>query len=103
MLIYAILMLVMAIVFAIIATQIYKGKTKLIHNYHQTKVQNKAAYGKAFGKAMSILPASMTLSGLLAVVNAQWMVYAVGVLLLGLVAGVAVILKVQKKYNGGLF
>ena len=103
MLIYAIVMFLLAVVFAIIAVQIYKGKTNLIHDYHQTKVKDKAAYGKAFGKAMGILPVSMAVSGLIALVGEDLMLYAVGALLVGLADGVVMILRVQKKFNGGLF
>jgi hypothetical protein len=59
-----------------ISISIYKGKTDLIHDYHQTKVTDKAAYGRAFGRAT---------------------------LFVGLFIGIAMIIAVQIKYNKGIF
>ena len=103
MLVYAILMFVLAIIFVIIAALIYNGKTNLIHDYHQTKVKDKAAYGKAFGKAMGVLPGSMVVSGLIALFYEGMMLCAIGALVLGLLDSIVMILRVQKKYNNGLF
>ena len=96
-------MIVSAVTLGVVATRIYKGKTELIHDYHQTKVTDKAGYGKAFGKSMAVIAASMALSGVAALLweNAMWI--AVTVLIVGLFAGLAAILRVQKKYNGGVF
>ena len=49
MVLYSIIMFLAAIPMIGISIAIYKGKTDLIHDYHQTKVTDKAAYGKAFG------------------------------------------------------
>ena len=103
MLMYAILMFMVAIAFAIIAILIYKGKTNLIHDYHQTKVKDKAAYGKAFGKAMGIFAGTMLVSGVVSLFSEKGLIYAVMLLLLGILLGLFTILRVQKKFNGGLF
>ena len=100
---YAIIMVVTAVIFSIVSVQIYKGNTNLIHDYHQTKVTDKAGYGKAFGKAMSIIVAAMLLSGVIALFGESIMWVATVVLMLGLIAGIIAIVRVQKKYNGGLF
>ena len=42
---YAMIMIVTAVVFGVLAVLIYKGKTDLIHDYHQKKVTDKAGYG----------------------------------------------------------
>lgn len=97
---YAILMLLMAIVFAIVSTLIYRGKTDLIHEYHQSRVTDKMGYAKAFGKVFLIFPAAFALSGIVGIFSA-WL--AVGILLIGLAVGTVGIVKVQKKYNGGIF
>ena len=82
MMTYSILMFAMAASFAVLAVKIYRGKTDLIMEHHQTRVTDLAAYGRAYGKALAVIA---------------------GALLAGLGIGVAAILIVQKKYNNGLF
>ena len=103
MILYAIIMFVVAVIFGIVAVQIYRGNTDLIHSYHQTNVTDKTAYGKAFGKAMGIIAAAMAISGVIALFGETAMGCAMAVLLIGLVTGIAAIIRIQKKYNGGVF
>lgn len=103
MTLYAMIMLATASMFGVIAALIYKGKTELIHDYHQTKVKDKPAYGKAFGKALSVMAGAMALSGAVALFGEGAMWWAVTVLLIGLAVGMIAIVRVQKKYNGGVF
>ena len=103
MILYAIIMFVVAVIFAIVAVQIYRGNTDLIHSYHQTNVTDKTAYGKAFGKAMGAIAVAMALSGAIALLGERAIGCAMAVFLIGLVAGIAAILRIQKKYNGGVF
>ena len=100
MIAYAIITGLVAILFGVLAVLIYKGRTELIHDYHQTKVQDKAAYGKAFGKAMAVISVAMLLSAVVALFT-MWC--AMAILFAGLVVGIAAIVRVQKKYNGGVF
>ena len=102
MILYSVIMFLAAVPFWGVSIAIYRGKTDLIHSYHQTKVQDSAAYGRAFGKAMLILPIAMILSGLGALVSDS-PAPALAVLFLGLTVGICCILAVQKKYNRGLF
>ena len=62
---YSVIMLLVAIPMILLSIAIYRGKTDLIHDYHQTKVTDKAAYGKAFGKAMLVVSATLLLSGII--------------------------------------
>lgn len=103
MVIYAIILFATAVIFSFVAVLIYKGKTNLIHDYHQTKVTDKAGYGKAFGKAMAVMAVAMALSGAVSLLGDTAMWIAVVVLAVGLIAGFAAIVRVQKKYNGGVF
>lgn len=103
MILYAIILLAVAVLFAVVAVRIYKGDTNLIHDYHQEKVTDKLAYGKAFGKAMGILAGAMALSGLVSLLGEDAMQIAVAILAIGLVTGIIAIVRVQKKYNGGVF
>ena len=95
-------MFLVAVLFTVLGIAIYKGKTDLIHDYHQTKVTNKSAYGKAFGKAMLVIATVMLLSGITGLFK-NLLMLAVAILIIGLVVGIGCIVAVQKKYNKGVF
>ena len=98
MLLYSIIMFLVATLFTVLGIAIYKGKTDLIHDYHQTKVTNKSAYGKAFGKAMLVIATVMLLSGIIGLFK-NLIMLAVAILVIGLVVGIGCIVAVQIKYN----
>ena len=102
MLVYSIIMFLVSALFTVLGIAIYKGKTDLIHDYHQTKVTDKSAYGKAFGKAMLLIATVMLLSGIIGLFE-NLVMLAVGMLMIGLVIGIGCIVAVQKKYNKGVF
>ena len=102
MLSYSIAMFLVAVLFTVLGIAIYKGKTDLIHDYHQTKVTDKSAYGKAFGKAMLVIATVMLLSGMIGL-SENLLLLAVAILIIGLVIGIGCIVAVQKKYNEGVF
>lgn len=105
MLLYSCILLPVGILFFILSFSIYKGKTELIHDYHQTNVEDKAAYGKGFGKALSVIAAGIFLSGIVGLFGEDTvtMLIAVAVLFAGLFIGLYCIYRVQKKYNSGVF
>lgn len=105
MLIYSILMFLVAALFVPISVAIYRGKTELIHDYHQTKVTDKAAYGKSFGKALLVIPFGAFISGAMGMVDDSdaIAIAAVSVLVVSLLVGAGCICAVQKKYNRGIF
>ena len=102
MLLYSIILFLVAALFTVLGIAIYKGKTDLIHDYHQTRVTDKSAYGKAFGKAMLVIAAGMLLSGIIGLFE-NLLILAVAILIIGLVIGFGCIVAVQKKYNKGVF
>ena len=102
MLLYSIIMFLVAAIFAGMGIAIYQGKTDLIHDYHQTKVTDKSAYGKAFGKAMLVIATGLLLSGVIGLFENLAML-AVAILMIGLIIGIVCIFAVQKKFNNGLF
>ena len=102
MLVYSIIMFLVAVLFTVLGIAIYKGKTDLIHDYHQTKVTDKSAYGKAFGKAMLLIATVMLLSGIIGLFE-KLLILAVAILIIGFVLGMGCIVAVQKKYNKGVF
>lgn len=101
MVIYSVIMFLVAALMGGMGIAIYRGNTDLIHDYHQTKVTDKTAYGKAFGKAMLVIAAALLISGLIGLLCDP--VVAVAVLVVGLTIGIACIVAVQKKYNQGVF
>ena len=105
MFLYSIIMFLVAVPFCWMSIAIYKGKTNLIHDYHQTKVTDKAAYGKAFGKAMLVLSMSMLFSGVVGLFGDSETVVkiSIAVLFMGMIIGIICIIAVQMKYNKGLF
>ena len=105
MLVYSIIMFLTAAVFAVLSIAIYKGKTDLIHDYHQTRVADKAAYGKDFGKALSVISAALLLSGITSLCGnfERIAVSAVAVLIIGIGTGICCIAAVQQKHNKGFF
>ena len=105
MILYSIIMFLTAVPMGWISIAIWRGKTSLIHDYHQTRVTDKAAYGKAFGKAMLVISAALLLSGIVGLLgdSKTIAVIAVAVLLVGLFVGIACLVAVQKKYNRGVF
>jgi len=102
MLVYSIIMFLVSALFTVLGIAIYKGKTDLIHDYQQTKVTDKSAYGKAFGKAMLLIATVMLLSGIIGLFE-KLLILAVAILIIGFVLGIGCIVAVQKKYNKGVF
>ena len=105
MLVYSIVMFLMAALFLGLGVAVYKGRTDLIHDYHQTKVTDKSAYGRAFGKALFVCalgPLASGVTGLFAA-SRPLEVIAVAALIIGLCAGFGCIIAAQRKYNRGVF
>ena len=105
MILYSVIMFLAAIPMLVISIAIYKGNTSLIHDYHQTKVKDKSAYGKAFGKALTIVSMALLLSGVISLFgNSETLaMISLVVLFVGLFIGIACIVVVQAKYNKGIF
>ncbi len=105
MTVYSIIMFLTAALFLVIGVAIYRGKTNLIHDYHQTNVTDKSAYGKSFGKAMFVISTTLLLSGIVSLLgdSEKITLIAVTVLIFGLIIGFICIFLVQKKYNNGIF
>ncbi len=105
MVLYSVIILLAAVPMIKISIAIYQGKTSLIHDYHQTKVTDKAAYGKAFGKAMFVVSIALLLSGIIGLFGDSEVIamLAIAVLFIGLFIGITWIVAVQKKYNNGVF
>ena len=108
MIAYSIIMFVAAAPFLALGIAIYKGNTELIHDYHQKNVKEseRTEYGRAIAKGMFVVCVTLLISGIIALFgNKEEPIAAVSlaVLFAGLIASFVVLVKVQKKYNGGLF
>ncbi len=105
MLIYSVIMLLAAALLSAFSIAIYKGRTDLIHDYHQSKVTDKAAYGRAFGKALAVVALAPLVSGVIGLFAASrpLRLTAVAALIVCLCPGIGCLVAVQRKYNKGVF
>ena len=95
MYIYSIIMFITSAIFLGLGIAVYRGRTDLIHDYHQTKVTDRAAYGKAFGKALLVIAGTMLLSGIIGLAE-SFAVLATAVLVIGLCIGIVCIVLCRK-------
>ena len=107
MIIYSIIMFAVAILLLAIGVAIYRGNTKLIHDYHQKNVKaaERQAYGRAIAKRMFAICATLLASGVVALFGEGGAVLTISLLILfaGQAVSIGMLVKTQKKYNGGLF
>ncbi len=103
--VYSVIMLIVAAGLIAVGAATYGGRTELIHSYHQKRVTDKAAYGRAMGRGLIVMGVFFTASGVFPLFFRgervmQWAMCAVAV---GLAAGLALIIRAQIKYNKGIF
>ncbi|MEG0693795.1 MAG: DUF3784 domain-containing protein [Oscillospiraceae bacterium] len=101
MIVYSIIMFVMAVIMIAVGILVYSGKTELIHDYHQTRVKDKKAYGKAMGKALTGIAIPLIITGVIALFTTSTLPTLV--LIFGLILSFIPLFIVQKKHNGGMF
>lgn len=80
-----------------------KEKISLIHSYHYTKVKekDKKAYTNLMGKGVCLIGVGCLLTGIIDIITQTaygWISF-----IIFFIIGLLVIVKAQKKYNGGLF
>ncbi|MBQ2865809.1 MAG: hypothetical protein IJE90_04760 [Clostridia bacterium] len=103
MILYCVIMFAAAVLLGGLAIAICRGKTDLIHSYHQSRVTDKRAYGKAFGRGMFVTALAPFASGVIGLFGENMSMAAVVVLTVGLGLGIGLICAVQAKYNKGIF
>lgn len=101
MIFYSVIMFAVAFILIVVSAYIYRGKTELIHDYHQSQVTDKAGYGKSMGKALAGISVPLIAAGIIGMFNTS--VLPTLVLIIGLIISFIPIIIIQKKYNGGLF
>ena len=107
MLLYSIIMFAAAALLFAVGTAIRRGRTDLIHDYHQENVKEseREAYGRAFARGIFVLCAAFVLSGILALFGESGAAFAASLIVLfaGVIVSVVILIRVQKKFNGGIF
>lgn len=107
MIVYSLILFSAALLFLFLGIRIFRGKTDLIHDYHQTHVgeAEKKEYGRSFAKGMFCISATLTISGGIALLGESKLILfsSLAVLSIGLAVSIIRIYRVQKKYNGGIF
>ena len=82
---------------------VYKGKTELIHYYHQKNVVDHVGYGKAMGKPLAVMGISGIICATMSFFGELWLTVGIAVFVVGIIAMLIVCLIVTKKYNGKIF
>lgn len=107
MVLYSILVVAVAALIGIFGMLIYRGNTKLIHEYHMSNVKEseRLQYARAVGKCLIILALMLAISGSVAFGgnNLLFVIISVAIVFLGLVVFIIAIFRVQKKYNNGIW
>lgn len=105
MLFVSILYFAIAAIFIVVGILIFRGNTDLIHDYHQKNVKDFDGYGKGMGKGIISIGVFFLIGAVitLAVRGESGTIAGIIVALSGFFLSFIYILKVQKKYNGGLF
>ena len=107
MIVYIMILFLAAALFWILGFSVYKGNTKLIHDYHQTNVSEaqRQEYGRAFAKGLFVLGAALLASGIIALLgnSGSAVIASVIVLAAGILISVVILVRVQRKYNNGVF
>lgn len=101
----SILYFAIAAIFIVVGILIFRGNTDLIHDYHQKNVKDFDGYGKGMGKGIISIGVFFLIGAVITLVvrGESGTIAGIIVSLSGFVMSLIYILKVQKKYNGGLF
>lgn len=101
----SILYFAIAAIFIVVGILIFRGNTDLIHDYHQKNVKDFDGYGKGMGKGIISIGVFFLIGAVvtLAVKGESGTIAGIIVALSGFFLSFIYILKVQKKYNGGIF
>lgn len=98
-----IIMLITGILILVIGIYTYKGNINLIHWYNRTKINksNSKQYSKFMGIGTIIIGISIVLTSSLQMILKLENIYYITII--GIVAGLALMLYGQIKYNKGIF
>ena len=105
MILYAILLTVFGVLMIIGGLRIYFTGVEYIYDYYTADVTDPAAYGCANGLALLLFALPTLICGVLQLlIQTNLMVYiSIAVLVVALFVSFYFFLRIQKKYNGGMF
>ncbi|MBO6053561.1 MAG: DUF3784 domain-containing protein [Clostridia bacterium] len=105
MLLYSLIMFAAGAAILGVGIAVFRGRTDLIHDYHQEKVkaEDRLRYGRAMGTGILVLAAALLLSGILALCFPEGSMIPLITLFGGIVVSIVLLICAQKKYNGGIF
>ena len=107
MIAYSIIMFLTGILFLVMGIAVYRGNTGLIHDYHQTNIKEseRREYGRRFSIGLFAICTTLLISGIIGFFGKEGSVLAASLVVLGggLIVSIVILVKVQKRYNGGLF
>lgn len=80
-----------------------KQRITIVHSYHYTKVKesDKKDYTTQMGKGVVVMGLGMILTGIICWLT--YSMYGMFAFAVGFILGMMIILRAQKKYNGGVF
>ena len=105
MIVYAICMLVFALLEVVTGIMIYRGDYGVIYDYYISEVNDLKGYTKAVGIATVCLAVPSLACGVLLLFPSPmpFALIGAGVAVVGGLIGYAVFYAIQSKYNGGMF
>ena len=105
MILYAILLVFFGAMMIIGGLRVYFTGIEYIYDYYTADVTDTAAYGRANGLALMIFALPTLICGVLQLIlRTNLMVYiSLAVLVIALFVSFYFFLRIQKKYNGGMF
>ena len=105
MLLYSLIMFAAGAVILGVGIAVFRGRTDLIHDYHQANVkeEDRLCYGRAMGAGILTLAAALLASGILALCLPEGSMIPLIVLFAGIAVSIVLLIRAQRKYNGGIF
>ncbi len=104
---YAVFLFIVATLFGVIAVSVYRGNNKLIHSYRQENVRPEElrAYCRAFSRGLFAIVGGLILAGCVALLGESTPIAmaSVGVLFAGMGVSFVLLIRVQKRFNRGIF
>ena len=100
---YIIVFYAVGFLLLVLGIMIWRGKTKLIHAYHQKNVTDFKGYGKAMGKVVAGQGVLAVIAASTAFFGERWMVIGVWIFFVGFCVMFLILYFIQRKYNGSLF
>ena len=101
--IFSVILIAASLLIAGVGTAVFKGRTGLIHDYHQEKVseENRPAYGRAIGRGLLCMAVVLFVGGLLPLIcEAEWILKTIrATFIFGILLSVLLLVMAQKKYN----